>query len=78
MPSGKKDQIVALQPWDEVSFCIGGPTPCDAIRGLLVIEKKPSLQGEDVIVGIVTRNKATVAAHDGTATKAEDKERAAA
>ena len=78
VPSGKKDQVVALQPWDEVSFCVDGPNPCDATRGLLVIETKVTRRGEDVIVGLVMRDKATKCGHDGTETKAEDKERKAA
>ena len=59
VPSGKKDQIVALQPWDEISFCVDGPAPCDATRGLLVIDKRPERPGDDVIVGLVYRNKTT-------------------
>ena len=76
VPSGKKDQIVALQPWDEISFCVGGPKPSDATRGALVIENKPARQGDNVIVGLVYRHKTTVAGHDGAATKAEDKKAA--
>ena len=65
VPSGKRDQMVALQPWDEISFCVGGPDPFDASRGLLVIGKKPERPGDDVTVGLVYRDKTTVAGHDG-------------
>ena len=76
-PSGQRDQI-ALQPWDEISFCIGGPDPSDATRGLLVIEKKPNRRGEDVIVGLVYRDKTTVAAHDGSASEPKEDARKSA
>lgn len=77
VPSGKKDEVVALQRWDEISFCVGGPNPCDATRGLLVIEEHRLWPKEHVIVGLVYRDKTTVAAKDDTATKAEEKEQAA-
>ena len=75
VPSGKRDQIVALQPWDEISFCVGGPDPFDATRGLLVIGKRPERPGDDVIIALVYRDKATKAGHDGAL--AEEKEQAA-
>ena len=78
VPSGTKDLVVALQRWDEISFCVGGPTPCDATRGLLVIEDHKTWPKEDVIVGLVYRDKATKAGHDGTTAKAEHKGRKAA
>ena len=59
VPSGKKDQVVRLQPWDEIRFSVGGPDPCDAVRGWLVIDKKPEKPGDDVIVGLTERNKTT-------------------
>ena len=65
VPSGKRDQIVNLQPWDEISFCVGGPDPFDATRGLLVIGRRPAKPGDDVIVGLVYRDSTTAAGHDG-------------
>ena len=53
VPSGKQEQIVPLQPWDEIDFCVGGPDPFDATRGTLVIGKRPAKPGDDVIVGLV-------------------------
>ena len=75
VPSGKNDQIVALQTWDEISFCVGGPDPFDATRGLLVIGKRPAKPGDDLIVGLVSRHKTTAAGHDGKLT--DEKEKAA-
>ena len=71
VPSGKRDQIVALQPWDEISFCVGGPGPFDATRGTLVIGKRPATPGDDVIVGLVCRDKTTPAGDTGLADKME-------
>ena len=65
VPSGKRDEVVALQPWDEISFCVGGPDPFDATRGLLVIGKRPAKPGDDLIVGLVYRDTTTAAGHDG-------------
>ncbi len=76
VPSGKRDQIVALQPWDEISFSVDGPDPFDATRGLLVVGKRPEKPGDDVIVGLVYRHKTTSVGHDGKL--ADQKERKAA
>lgn len=78
VPSGKKDQVVVLQPWDEISFCVGGPEPQDATRGLLVIGKKPERPKADVVVGLVFRHTTTLAGHDGAAVEDKSKERKAA
>ena len=60
IPEGSlTDKSVTIQMWDEISFCVDGPDPCDATRGLLVIEKMPSRGNEDVIVGLVNRYKTT-------------------
>ena len=76
VPSGKRDQVVNLQSWDEISFCVGGPDPFDATRGTLVIGKRPAKPGDDLIVGLVCRDKTTPAGHDGKA--ANETERKAA
>ena len=47
---------VVLQSWDEISFCVGGPSPLDAVRGLLVVGPKPEKQGDHVTVGLVFRD----------------------
>ena len=77
VPTGKGQFCFTLQRWDEISFCVGGPKPCDATRGLLVIEEHRQWPKEDVIVGLVYRDTTTVAGHGGTEAKAEDKEKAA-
>ena len=65
VPSGKRDQIVALQPWDEISFCVGGgKDPFDASRGTVVVGKRPEKPGDDVIVGLVCRHKTTPCTKD--------------
>ena len=71
VPSGKRDQIVPLQPWDEIKFCVGGPGPFDATRGELVIGKRPAKPADDVIVGLVCRDKTTPAGDTGLADKME-------
>ena len=71
VPSGKRDQIVALQTWDEIIFCVGGPDPFDATRGTLVIGKRPAKPGDDLIVGLVCRDSTTAAGHDGNPEKKE-------
>ncbi len=76
VPSGKKDQCVALQPWDEISFCVGGPEPFDATRGVLVIGKRPELPGDNVTVGLVNRDTTTPAGHDGKLAKSKEREAA--
>ena len=78
VPSGKKDQCVALQRWDEISFCVGGPTPCDATRGLLVIEEHRGWPNKDVIVGLVYRDKTTKAEKEHDESTPEDNKRQAA
>ena len=73
VPSGKRDQIVALQSWDEISFCVGGPDPFDAMRGTLVIGKRPAKPGDDLIVGLVCRDKTTPSSHDGKLANGKEK-----
>ena len=83
VPSSKRDQIVALQSWDEISFCVGGPEPFDATRGVLVIGKKPERPGNDLIVGLVSRDSTTPCRHAGeqekpaSSTDAKKEEKAA-
>ena len=71
----KRDEIVPLQPWDEIGFSVGGPDPFDAMRGTLVIGKRPATPGDDLIVGLVCRDKTTPSGHD--AKPADEKERKA-
>ena len=73
---GKKEYLMAIDPWDEIAFCVGGPDPFDATRGILVIGKKPALPGDDVIVGLVSRDTTTPAGHDGTLDKSKQEKAA--
>ncbi len=75
VPSGKTHPV-NLQSWDEISFCVGGPDPFDATRGVLVIGKEPKLRSDDVTVGLVYRDKTTAAGHDGTLAKSTERKAA--
>ena len=78
VPTGKKQYCTLVQRWDEISFCVGGPNPCDATRGLLVIEEHRLWPKGDVIVGLVYRDKTTKAETKHDESTSEDKERKAA
>jgi hypothetical protein len=81
VPSGKKDECVDVQPWDEIKFCVCGEgkdpkDPFDASRGWLVIGKRPEKPGDDWIVGLVERHTTTPATNDDKQDKVKERKAA--
>ena len=61
-----------MRKWDQISYTVGGPEPCDARRGIIVVELSPGGRGVSIetptTVAIVTRyGKPTPSRHDGGA-----------
>ena len=61
---------IGLDMWDTIEYTVGGPAPCDAYRGILVVEKMPGTHGiaanTPLTVAIVQRfSKATLVDEEG-------------